>query len=561
MFNPQAVQQRVDAYQNNPQALMQKYAMSQELLDLLALQQIQKQKQDAARQMAMQMGQGGQPPTVADQVEKETFDMTRQDLAQKLAPVAQAQQMQQPGPAQQGIAANPAPNISRRGFAGGGIVAFKDGGDTEDALDKQRESDRARLRALVDLIRRGADKAGRAIADVATLPIRGVAGAYDTAVVRPMRAAGVDAAYLSPLLVPEGADASSMTPFYDLVREPGQNAPSAEESPAAPELMLSAPGPGGRERRTAEIRKGTEDEKEERGDGRTSAAPERMLAAQPQGLESLLDQYLRGELGAKPDYSQADEYGRLVTDPLKDIQRRRMEEGARREQEAAQLLEQRMAGMQPQKDRWRRVLEGAAANMDVSKPFGGLQGLAAAGGTVDEADAARAEKEALLRAEHAKTVAALRDAGFGFEEAMIKADELLFGKRTEADKAAAERRAAGAEGVGEEVRSRRTAQTQMAIENMRERARSASEKAADARASTAERTAARQEIALMIKTLSDQLAKPGTMLLPEMLPEQKRIKDEINMWKQELVKLGGYEPSMAGPPPKPTGKPTGPTRP
>ena len=130
MMNPQEVSQRVDAYRGNPQALMQKYAMSQDLLDLLALQQLKKEKDDIARQMTLQMGQEqGKPPTVAEQLGKETFDMTRQDMAQKLGmqPPQQSggdeggggqgmppqgmppQGMPQQNPMGQGIAANPAP--------------------------------------------------------------------------------------------------------------------------------------------------------------------------------------------------------------------------------------------------------------------------------------------------------------------------------------------------------------------------------------------------------------------------------------------------------------------
>ena len=61
-------------------------------------------------------------------------------------------------------------------------------------------------------------RAGAAIADVALLAPRGLAGAYDSAVIRPMRAAGVNADYLSPKLIPNGANPESMTPFYDQIR-------------------------------------------------------------------------------------------------------------------------------------------------------------------------------------------------------------------------------------------------------------------------------------------------------------------------------------------------------
>lgn len=95
---------------------------------------------------------------------------------------------------------------------------YADGGNVD--LEKQRAEDRAGVARFGRAVWEQMRNAGAAIADVATLPLRGVVGAYDTAVVRPMRAAGVDAAYLSPLLVPEGANVESMTPFYDQYRQP-----------------------------------------------------------------------------------------------------------------------------------------------------------------------------------------------------------------------------------------------------------------------------------------------------------------------------------------------------
>lgn len=85
-------------------------------------------------------------------------------------------------------------------------------------LDAQAMGDRKALAGLLESIRSGSESAGRAVADVATMIPRGVVGAYDSAVVRPMRAAGINAAYLSPKLVPEGVDPSSMTPFTDVAR-------------------------------------------------------------------------------------------------------------------------------------------------------------------------------------------------------------------------------------------------------------------------------------------------------------------------------------------------------
>lgn len=116
-------------------------------------------------------------------------------------------------------------------------------------LNPQAQSDRARIGAAWDTVKDVNDDAGRAIADVAMMVPRGLVGAYDTAVVRPMRAAGFDAAYLSPKLVPNGVDPSSMTPYTDQKRmqqtaAPAQppSTPQAAKAPAnQPATPVAAP--------------------------------------------------------------------------------------------------------------------------------------------------------------------------------------------------------------------------------------------------------------------------------------------------------------------------------
>ncbi len=102
------------------------------------------------------------------------------------------------------------------------------------AVGAQAAGDRAKLGAVWDTIKDVNNDAGRAIADVAMMIPRGLAGAYDTAVVRPMRAAGVDAAYLSPSLVPDGVDPASMTPYTDQKRLQQAQAASATVAPTGP---------------------------------------------------------------------------------------------------------------------------------------------------------------------------------------------------------------------------------------------------------------------------------------------------------------------------------------
>ena len=59
------VNQKVDAYRQNPQALQQRYQQNNELLDLLALQKIKSEKESVANEMKMAMQQS--PKTIAQE--------------------------------------------------------------------------------------------------------------------------------------------------------------------------------------------------------------------------------------------------------------------------------------------------------------------------------------------------------------------------------------------------------------------------------------------------------------------------------------------------------------
>ena len=144
-----SVGQVANAYMGNPQALQQRTqpqnGVTPELIDLLALQKLQADKDAAARQMALQSGQT--PPTVAQGLEQSAMQSARQEIAQKLglpglmnqgqnvpqapggqppqgAPQAPAPQGPQPMQrmAQGGLARIPS-NLPRN-YAGGGIIAF-----------------------------------------------------------------------------------------------------------------------------------------------------------------------------------------------------------------------------------------------------------------------------------------------------------------------------------------------------------------------------------------------------------------------------------------------------
>lgn len=160
----QQVQQTADAYRGKPQMLQQKYAQNQQLIDLLALQKLKSDKEEASRQMALSMQ--GKPPTIADQRESQVLDMTKKEVIDEQAGVMQnkmkqmqdaqrkvlqsagapqmpAQATPQPQePPSAGLAGLPAPNI--QGMAGGGIVAFDEGGSTGEeearrAMEERRQ--------------------------------------------------------------------------------------------------------------------------------------------------------------------------------------------------------------------------------------------------------------------------------------------------------------------------------------------------------------------------------------------------------------------------------------
>jgi hypothetical protein len=154
----QDVQAKMDAYRGNPNALAQKYSQSQQLIDLLALQKLKSEKEAAAREMQMKMG-GQQMPTIADAREKEVLDLTKNELAQQTTGAMQTQQAQQQKVAQdmvkqqaqasqppigQGLGGMPAPNMSTKAMAAGGIVAFQEGGRAEDEMDPERNAEMMR---------------------------------------------------------------------------------------------------------------------------------------------------------------------------------------------------------------------------------------------------------------------------------------------------------------------------------------------------------------------------------------------------------------------------------
>jgi len=125
------VNDKVDAYRNNPGALQKNYQMNQDLLDLLALQKIKREKDAAAKQLQMSMQQN--PQTIAEQLGKESIERTKDEVVKQVGGVAAQRQRQQQQNMQRaaagagqmtGVAGQPAPNMRMQS---GGIVSFAQG--------------------------------------------------------------------------------------------------------------------------------------------------------------------------------------------------------------------------------------------------------------------------------------------------------------------------------------------------------------------------------------------------------------------------------------------------
>ena len=146
----QQINEKVDAYRNIPQALQQRYAQNQQLIDLLALQKLKSEKDAAARDIQMKMQQ--QPQTIKQQREAELLQQTKDEMVKQTAGVMQQKQAQQqknmqrmaqgqtPRPQQRmpmGRPQQPQMPMARQAgglgglpmpkMAAGGIVAFQEG--------------------------------------------------------------------------------------------------------------------------------------------------------------------------------------------------------------------------------------------------------------------------------------------------------------------------------------------------------------------------------------------------------------------------------------------------
>jgi hypothetical protein len=122
-----------------------------------------------------------------------------QPMGQPMQPMAQP--MAQPEMQQQGLGS------LVPGMAQGGPVAFSGGGDPD---EERKKKDR---QAMMDTLQ----SLGASAMDVLSLPGRAVLGAAETGITRPLRALGLNVPYLPEAVY--GGDRSSMTPFYDRLRQ------------------------------------------------------------------------------------------------------------------------------------------------------------------------------------------------------------------------------------------------------------------------------------------------------------------------------------------------------
>jgi hypothetical protein len=277
------IEQLVDMYKGNPGPLEAKVEKNQQgqkpgelpedLEEAIALQKIAELQNGAKNQQAMQAG--GAQPSIVEKLKQ----MLAAQQRQQAQPPQMPQGMPQGMPPQQGMPQMPQmaqgqppmpqgqppmpqgqPVMAARGgsidqlisnlgrhYAGGGIIAFngEDGSDvpTEKELEAQRKADREKIDALARALgQTGGEYAGKsmaALADIASLIPRGLAGAADTALIRPLRALGAKVDYLSPALTPGNQSSDTMTPFYDrYIRAKEGAAPTQVKPTAVPDAAL-----------------------------------------------------------------------------------------------------------------------------------------------------------------------------------------------------------------------------------------------------------------------------------------------------------------------------------
>lgn len=137
MNNPiSQIERTKDAYAGNIQGLQKRANVSKELIDLIAMQDLQADLQAAKRNQMMQLQ--GNPATVKDQLQQGLMAEYRQKTARDMGmmpsegqAIARAQQAMPQGMPQQQMAQGIPSQMGPVKLAGGGIVAFNEGSEDE----------------------------------------------------------------------------------------------------------------------------------------------------------------------------------------------------------------------------------------------------------------------------------------------------------------------------------------------------------------------------------------------------------------------------------------------
>jgi hypothetical protein len=255
----QEISRRMDAYRGNPQALMQRYQQSQQLIDLLALQKLKSEKEAAVRSMQMAAGQQ-QPPTVAQQREQEVMGLTQQEVAQQVGQVAQQRAAKEREAMQrlmQGLASVPGAEnaMPEQAMAAGGIVAFQEGGAPEDrtilsdrrlvdqlieqmTLQELQEFNRSGRRTIPERLRGFARSAAPVPGERSPVGTMGAEIEATTPSAEPLPARQPQAPVDYPPYPTRG-------PMWDSAQTPAPQTPppAAAQAPAPEPLMMGPPPP------------------------------------------------------------------------------------------------------------------------------------------------------------------------------------------------------------------------------------------------------------------------------------------------------------------------------
>lgn len=135
------IDRTMDAFRGKEGQLNQRYNMSKNLIDLLALQKLKTEQDSKAREIQLSMEQS--PETVKQQMEGEMLERSRQEVVKQTSGLlGQAQKQKQQNMQRQGQ--QPPVGIERMMAAGGPVKKFNVGGITQADIDAYRQKLRSR---------------------------------------------------------------------------------------------------------------------------------------------------------------------------------------------------------------------------------------------------------------------------------------------------------------------------------------------------------------------------------------------------------------------------------